>query len=152
MGSSVLRNARHELYAQGVASGLAKIEAYGLAGFSNKSPNCFRHLDGRPDIQNRIKQLLEHASRRAELTRKDILDRIFQDWELARKLGQVPAALKAAELMGKELHKMFVERREVGGAGDFDNKTEDELKAIVREGLKDLGWEEENTPPSTSIN
>src|SRR5260370_40450981 len=104
-------------------------------------------LDRKPQIRARIKELLEKSSVRAELTRKDILDRIFQDWELARKLGQVPAALKAAELMGKELHKMFVERREIGGAGDFDNKTEEELKAIVKDGLKELGWDEELPPP-----
>lgn len=140
MGSSILRNARHELYAQGVASGLAKQEAYAQAGFKG----TYYSLDQRPDIKGRIRQILEHASRRAELSRKDILDRIFQDWELARKLGQVPAALKAGELMGRELHRMFTERREVGGPGDFDNKSEDELRQIVVDGIKDLGWSDED--------
>lgn len=147
----VLRNPRHERYAQGLAAGQAKPEAYKLAGYDGKG---HRQLDKQPYIQQRVRELLDMRSKRAELSRKDILDRIYQDWELARKLGQVPAALKAAELMGKELHKMFVDRREVGGPGDFDNKSEEELRKIINDGLKDLGWEEgkDIPPPSSAIN
>lgn len=144
----ILRNPRYELFAQGIAAGLSKKDAYLKAGFKGTGHACFM-LAGRPEIKQRVKELLDNAANRAELSRKDILDRIFQDWELARKLGQVPAALKAAELMGKEMHRMFVERKEVGGPGDFDNKTEDELRQIVEDGLKELGWGE---APSNSVN
>ena len=148
---SVLRNHRHEIYAQCIVAGLSKEEAYQKAGYRGKHPNLISRVNNLPHIRQRIKDLFESSARRAELSRKDILDRIFQDWELARKLGQVPAALKAAELMGKELHKMFVDRRETGGPGDFDNKSEDELRTIVKEGLKDLGWEEDIIiPPNPS--
>src|SRR5438045_3014310 len=105
MGSAVLRNPQHELYAQGRASGLSKFEAYQKAGYKGQSAQA-SIVDAKPHIRQRVKELLEQFSHRAELSRKDILDRIFQDWDLARKLGQVPAALKAAELMGRELHKM----------------------------------------------
>lgn len=143
----LLRNPRYELYAQGIAAGLSPGDAYLKAGFKGKNASvAARKIATRPEVQRRIEELLTNAARRSELSRKDILDRIFQDWELARKLGQVPAALKAAELMGKEMHRMFVERKEVGGPGDFDNKTEEELKAIIQEGLEELGWEKPSGP------
>ena len=148
--AGVLRNPQHEIYAQARAAGCNKDEAYQKAGYKGKSIQAICRMDTKIDIRQRIKEILESSARRAELSRRDILDRIYQDWELARKLGQVPAALKAAELMGRELHRMFTERKEIGGPGDFDNKTEDELRDIVRDGLKDLGWdqEEESIPPS----
>lgn len=147
----ILRNPRYELYAQGIAAGLSPGDAYTKAGGKAKDPrSASQSIASRPEVQNRIQELLANAAKRSELSRKDILDRIFADWELARKLGQVPAALKAAELMGKEMHKMFVERKEVGGPGDFDNKTEEELRQIVEENMRELGWE--GPPPSTSVN
>lgn len=146
-GRGILRKPRYELFAQGIVAGLAPDEAAKRAGY--KSQNAGYALSAKPEIKRRIDELLNNSARRSELSRRDILDRIFQDWELARKLGQVPAALKAAELMGKEMHKMFVERKEVGGPGDFDNKTEDELRQIIQEGMEELGWQK---PPSSSVN
>ena len=148
---NVLRNPRHERYAQGIVAGLTRQEAYAQAGFHSKNgSSAARVLHNQPHVQARIKELMDNVSRRSELSRREILDRIYQDWELARKLGQVPAALKAAELMGKEMHRMFVERKEVGGPGDFDNKSEDELRDILRKELHDLGWDEKDIPPPGS--
>jgi len=132
----VLRNVRYELYAQGVAKGLSKGEAYFVAGFKGKSTAA---IDKRPEVTARINELLEAGSNRAQISRKEILNRVMDDWDTARKLGQMPSALKAAELLGKELHKMFVERKEVGGPGDFDAKSEDELKKFILDNAKDLG-------------
>jgi hypothetical protein len=150
----ILYNPQHELFAQSRASGMSQQEAHAKAGYSGTKVGG-QQMDRRPYIRARVKELQTQAANKIELSRKDILDRIFQDWELARKLGQCASALKAGELMGKELYHMFIDRKEVGKPGDFDSKTEDELRQIVRDGLKDLGWEEEtvNQPPSTpSIN
>lgn len=147
----VLYNLKHERYAQGVASGLEKREAYAQAGYKGNG-RAYARVDAEPTVKARIKELMEQGARRVELSRKDILERILQDWDLARKLGQVAAALKAGELIGREVHKMFTERREVGGPGDFDNKSEEELRQIVQEGLRDLGWEDGTPPASSSIN
>jgi phage terminase small subunit len=146
---NVLRNPRHERYAQGLAAGQSKQEAYKLAGYEGRSS---AQLDKQPHIHNRVRELLDSRSRRAELSRKDILDRIFQDWELSRKLGQMSAALKAGHLMGTELHRMFIERKEVGGPGDFDSKSEDELKKIIEDGLHDLGWDVATAKPDKTLN
>ncbi|HEU0050169.1 MAG TPA: hypothetical protein VFQ43_21440 [Nitrososphaera sp.] len=150
---NILRSVRHELYAQNVAAGMSRSEAYQLAGFKGKRKGAHVEIDKNPLVLRRIEELLRQTAAKSELSRRAILDRIFQDWELARKLGQVPAALKAAELMGREMHKMFTERKEIGGPGDFDNKSEDELRDIIKTELNDLGWEGEDLPSSLdSIN
>ena len=151
--TAVLRNPKYELMAQGLVRGLSKEEAYKNAGFGGDPKRNARVVAARPLVQRRVRELLQNAASRAELSRAKILERIYDDWETARKLGQMPAALKAAEMMGKELHRMFVERKEVGGPGDFDNKSEEELRQIVQEGIKELGWDKDsNIPPSSSIN
>jgi hypothetical protein len=147
--TSVLRNPRDELYAQGIVAGLSRQEAYIQAGFKGRNPN---HIHNKPPVQKRIAELLKLSAARSELSRREILDRIFQDWELGRKLGQVSAALKAAELYGRETHKMFTERKEVGGPGDFDNKSEEELREMITRDMKDLGWEDDIIPPKGSVN
>ena len=149
MGSGILRNPRYELYCQAIASGKTNAEAMQASGFKNN-----HGLKKRPEVQRRIEELLKSGVKRMELSRKDILDRIYDDWELSRKLGQMAAALKAGELMGKEMHKMFVDRKEVGSPGDFDNKTEEELREIIKAGMKDLGWDDDQViaPESNTIN
>ena len=141
MASYRLRNRRHELFAQMIVAGCPRPEAYQKAGFKGKNSASASQLYNRPDVRKRIEELFTASANRAELSRKQILDRIYEDWDNSRRLGQMASALKAAELMGKELHKMFVERKEVGGPGDFDSKSEDELRQIVEDGIKELGWD-----------
>ncbi len=141
----LLRNHRHELYCQNVVAGMTRLDAYKAAGYEGQPERGSTLLSTKPEVQARIKELLTSSAARSELTRKEILDRVFQDWELARKLGQTASALKAAELMGREMHKMFTERKEIGGPGDFDNKSEDELKEIIQKELGDLGWDNPTT-------
>lgn len=131
---------------------MTRQEAYEKAGFKGKRANAFVEIDKNPLVVRRIDELLSQSAARSELSRRAILDRIFQDWELARKLGQVPAALKAAELMGREMHKMFTERKEIGGPGDFDNKSEDELRSIINAEMRDLGWDGDGIPDTKDLN
>ena len=154
MTRSVLRNPRHELFAQGIVAGLSRADAYSKAGFKGKNPSASSSaIYNRPEVQIRIKELLDNSAARSEFSRKEVLDRIVQDWELARKLGQVASALKAAELYGRDVHKMFTERKEVGGPGDFDAKSEDELREIIQKEMHDLGWDSDAViPDSKSIN
>lgn len=130
----VLYDVREEKFAQAIVRGAKPGVAKTDAGYSAKRPT--KNLLTEPRIQKRIQELMEGAARRAEMTRADILDRIKQDWDAARSLGQMSAALKAAEMVGKELHKMFVDRKEIGTAGEFDSKSEDELREYIK---KELG-------------
>lgn len=152
MASNTLRNPRHEIYAQGICAGLSREDAYQKAGYAPSARNSGA-LNRRPEIKARIEQLLNQARARCELSRKDILDRIIEDWDLARKLGQTASALKAAELYGRDVHRMFVERKEVGGPGDFDKLSEQELRDIIKKDMEALGWDEKDAPiPPSAIN
>jgi hypothetical protein len=121
-------------------------DAYGKAGFKNGNGNA-HHLASRSEVRRRIRELMRQGAIRAELSRKEILERIYDDWETSRTLGQMSSALKAAELMGREMHKMFTERKEIGQPGDFDNKSEEELREIINKEMEELGWDK---PPEPS--
>lgn len=151
MASNTLRNPRHEIYAQGICAGLSREDAYQKAGYAPSARNSGA-LNRRPEIKARIEQLLNQARARCELSRKDILDRVLEDWDTSRKLGQMTAALKAGHMLGSEIHKMFIERKEIGEAGDFDKMSEQELRQVISEGIKDLGWEEDIIPPNKPLN
>ncbi len=133
MGIGILRNPVYEAFAQHVVAGKSPKEACDLVG--RKSANTILK---RTEVQNRIRELTQLAADRAMMSRGEILNRMLDDWELARKLGQVSAAAKIGELMGRDLHRMFVERKEVGGPGDFDTKTEQELRDFIAEQLTEL--------------
>ena len=133
----VLYDTREEKFAQLIVRGAKPNQAKIDAGYPAKRP--VKGLMEEPRIAGRIKELMERAADRATLTRVDILERIKDDWDKARSLGQMSAALKAAEMVGKELHKMFVDRKEIGTAGEFDSKSEEELRDYIQSNLKELG-------------
>lgn len=136
----VLRNLKYERFAQLVVAGREPDQAYEDVGGTAKNKRlAAQNLMNRPLVRHRIEELMDVGARKAQLSRSKILERIYEDWESARRLGQIPAALKAAEMMGKEMHKMFVDRKEVGNAGDFDQKSPEELLAYIKEQLKEAG-------------
>ena len=136
----VLRNIDDERFCQLVVSGRDPADAYTDTGGQSKSPAyaADRRLR-KPVIRKRIEELLDVGARKAMLSRSQILQRIYEDWELSRKLGQMAAAATNAKLMGSELHRMFVDRKEVGGPGDFDAKTPEELMEYIKGELRELG-------------
>jgi hypothetical protein len=55
---------------------------------------------------------MQNKLRAAELQREDILQELLVDSDMARAAGQLSAAIRGHELIGRELHGMFTERRE----------------------------------------
>jgi hypothetical protein len=55
---------------------------------------------------------VERAIDEAAITRTDVIRMLIEDHSLAREKGQIGAAIRAAELLGKQLG-MFVERHEL---------------------------------------
>ena len=133
----ILFDPREETLCQLVSQGMDGPQAKAQAGFPKGK--TWKSLTGVPRIQTRIQELLARQAERAEYTRQDILDKIIQEGKLASKIGQHSAALKALEMYGKEAHKMFVDRKEIGHAGEFDNKSEQELTEYIINTLKSLG-------------
>ena len=138
----VLRNLEDERFCQMVVAGKEPADAYlETGGTSGNPPLAASRRMARKIIRKRVEELLDVGARRAQLSRSQVLQRIYDDWELSRKLGQMAAAATNAKMMGMELHKMFVERKEIGGPGDFDNKSPEELLAFITKELGELGMD-----------
>jgi hypothetical protein len=136
----VLRNIDDERFCQLVVSGRDPADAYTDTGGLSKNPSYAADRKMRKlVIRKRLEELLDVGARKAMLSRSQILQRMVEDWDLSRKLGQMAAAATNAKLIGMETHKMFVERKEIGGAGDFDQKTATELLEFIKHEISELG-------------
>lgn len=150
---ATLGNAKHERFAQELASGKTADESYQLAGFVANRHNAAA-LARKEHIKTRVSELLAEreqihgqataqAIERAGLTKEWVITRLRENAE--RALQAIPVldsdgeptgeykyegsvANRALELLGKELG-MFIERKEVGQPGDFDRMSDDELRA-----------------------
>lgn len=157
----VLKDTRHERFAQALAKGMTADEAYVSAGYKRNRGNAAR-LKASESIRARVAELTNKASEKASLSKAWIIERLMQNVDQA--LGRIPtkikkidketgaavefeiididrtAANKALELLGKTIEiGMFVERKEIGGPGDFAAMTADELRTIVARDMAALG-------------
>ena len=66
----------------------------------------------RPNVALMVSQLQEEAAERFELTHDGVIRMLLADRDTARELGQMASAVRADELIGKNLG-MFKERAEV---------------------------------------
>lgn len=64
---------------------------------------------------------------------------LLDDRELARAQGQAAAAIKAGELIGRELFRMFINRSEAGVPGAFANLPDEALDEALMQKLREAG-------------
>jgi phage terminase small subunit len=132
-----LRNPKHERFAQEIANGKSISAAYKLAGFKPHRGNA-SSLGRKQSIAERVAEILrsreqknakvtERAIEKAAITKADVIGMLIEDRALARANVQTSAAIRAAELLGKELG-MFIDRREQGRPGEFDGLDREELE------------------------
>jgi phage terminase small subunit len=90
----VLKNPRHELFAQALASGKSPSEAYRAAGYRGPRQAANR-LAARPDARARIDTILEKGAKRAEVTAERVLRELaaiaFSDIRRVAEWRDVPA-------------------------------------------------------------
>lgn len=135
----LLADVREEQFAQLVASGKTVKDARKEAGYPHGGKWSMKRLMIEPRIKERIDELRSRAAHQAVLSRVDILNGIVEEWRLSRLAAQHGASLKAAEMLGSELHGMFRKQMEVGRPGEFDSMTEDQLKVFIADQLKLIG-------------
>jgi len=160
---SVLKNSRHERFAQELAKGKTATEAYELAGYKANSGNAAT-LKATQSISKRLEELFaqhETIEKKALEKASDRLS-ISKEWVLAKLVENVERALqqravldddgnaigefrydgnvvnRALELIGKE-HRMFVERKEVGAPGEFEAMSVEALRELIARELSALG-------------
>lgn len=68
----VLKNAKHERFAQELAKGKSAAEAYVLAGYAANDGNAIR-LKGNERVRDRVTEILSTAAERAEITVERVL-------------------------------------------------------------------------------
>ena len=144
----MLRNARHECLAQEVAKGAKLEDAHRAAGLAGNRKSAWK-IRQRSDVTRRIEELLdqreqveakgvERAIGETALSQTAIIRMLVADRELAREKGQVAAAIRAAELLGKIIG-IFIDRREQGGPGDFAHLSDAELDEQLMMRLTERG-------------
>lgn len=157
----ILKNQRHEAFAQAIAMKANATEAYLGAGYNSTygaaAVNAHKLLKD-AKIIGRIEQLAKKAADRVEITKADVMRMLLENAQMS--MGKIPfkltvtnkdketgettmttvdkyerdpsAANQALSLLGKEL-RMFVELKEIGAAGDFADKTDEEIIAELHE-------------------
>ena len=125
----VLKNSKHELFAQELAKGKTAREAYVNAGYEFNSGNCIR-LKGNESIQARIQELQSRASTSVNITVSSLTEMYLEDRKLAKELGQTAAAKGCLDSLAK-LHGLMIERKETGAPGEFARMSDDELDRFI---------------------
>lgn len=108
----VLNNARHERFAQAIASGKNGSEAYTLAGYDargNSAEAAASRLLRDVKVARRIAELQERGAQRTEITIERITEMLLEDRIGARAAGQFGAAVSANEKLAK-LHGLMIDR------------------------------------------
>ena len=132
----VLRNSRHEKFAQEIAKAKTATAAMAAAGYSD--PRNSTRLTKNDEIRRRIDELKDRGAARAEVSVASLLDELEEARQLALKLGQASAAAQCS--MGKaKITGQIVDRREVGDVGAFDNMTDEELMSAAARKARELG-------------
>ena len=118
---AILSNPKHELFAQELAKGTSCGEAYVAAGYRANRGNAAT-LKAQQIISKRVVELQEHsvllctratekAAEALSIDKEWIMRSLQEDRLMARQNGQLAPAIRALELLGKELG-MFIERSE----------------------------------------
>ena|SRR5690242_12575524 len=125
----ILRNPRHERFAQLLAGGKSARDGYELAGYRRSDSNG-AWLAKKEHIRDRIAEInretLERerttaavAAERAAVTRQSLIEMAEALYTQAKKAGQTAAAVAALKEMGV-LSGIRIERSERGAPGEFD--------------------------------
>jgi phage terminase small subunit len=103
---AVLRNARHERFAQEFSKGKSAAKAYEIAGYQAQRQNAARLMTN-DDIQHRVAELQEVAARQTEVTVESLIDEAEEARLHARANGQ-PSAMVAATMLKAKLAGFLV--------------------------------------------
>jgi phage terminase small subunit len=155
----VLKNARHERYAQELAKGKSQTEAYALAGYTGDRTAASR-LATNVNIVGRVTELKERGAERAELSIETVTRRLIGIADKGEALKDAPglSVARLAMMDAAKLHGWLRERVEMtgkdGGPIKYDLST---LSDAQLHQLRDIlvaaktpGWDgDANAPAET---
>ncbi len=114
---SVLKNQRHEVFAQGLAKGMSASAAYAEAGFNPHEGNASR-LSGNEKVRKRVTELKERAAARTEITVAGITERLLKIAAKGETSSDAPllSVARASLMDAAKLNGLVVEKKEHTGA------------------------------------
>ncbi|MCH8111257.1 MAG: hypothetical protein IH905_04775 [Proteobacteria bacterium] len=125
---AALENPRHERFALGLFEGKSAGKAYQNAGYKPNRGNAIR-LKANESIKARLAELQAEAAKQAGVTKEEVYSLLRNSYEAALAANQHGPAVRAAELLGKDVG-MFKDRVSV----EVSNMSDDELvKAMSAE-------------------
>lgn len=126
----VLKNARHERFAQELAKGSTQEEAYQAAGYSMKGAraNACRLLTANDSIAARVTELKGRAAEKVEWGIADAVRELEEARSLAFQVGQASAAVAATRAKLEALGLKPADKLEHSGSLTVTH--EDRLKAL----------------------
>ena len=89
-----------------------------------------------PNVTLRIEASYAKVRAKAELTALDILNELDEARELAKK-NENPTAMVAASMGRAKIAGLVIDKKELGGVGDFKNMSNEELDAFLAEPIED---------------
>ena len=136
---SCLQNSRHERFAQFVAQGVKKQDAYEQAGFKVGSNNATKLMRDYPEISQRIKQL---QNKRARTMQEADVEDIMDKTEASRILSKMARDEQNGTEQGRRLSLVVLARMygwntpEIVEVKNATEMSDEELERMIRENKK----------------
>ena len=125
-----LTNASQEIFAQTLATGTTKSEAYEIAGYEPNRHNAARLVNTNEHVQQRIREIQFQAVDLTQITVASLVGAADEAREAALAEKQISAAVAAIKEMGI-LTGLRIDRREVGKPGEFERMNDEELAHFI---------------------
>lgn len=141
----VLKNPRHERYAQELAKGQSQVEAYAAAGYSRSKSCASELLSSKPYIHERVAEIQGETANKstdkmASVTRADVLSELLKIGMANVGEDAVRAADKRAALLNyAQIEGWVIERREIGEPGEFSAMDESSLMEEIMRDAAEAG-------------
>ena len=128
LASLPLGNARHETFAQNLATGMSADAAYKLAGYRPSRAHASR-LASNGNVLARIAFLQSQAANRAITTVEDIVRQLDEDRAVARR-AKNPSAMVSATMGKAKVLGLIVNHHKIG-IKRIEDMNEQELRALL---------------------
>jgi hypothetical protein len=119
----VLKNPKHELFAQALAKGRTQVEAYAAAGYVPSEANAST-LTRNQKVSARVAELQERAAIRTEITVADITSRLLAIAAKGEQADDAPllSVARASLMDAAKLNGLVVDKADTTLRGQFDGE------------------------------
>lgn len=141
----ILANANHERFCREIVKARFRGNrqragiAYRAAGYTAKlepadnapADNCAYRLLGDARIQQRIGEIIRAMNKRHDVTEDSLLEELEQARQKAWISDNGASAMVQATVAKAKIAGLMIERKETGRPGDFENMSDDQLRAWI---------------------